>query len=77
MIPEQENWLGNLTWLEGAVEDTGNANPDNDFRFDGTLGPTGGYIFNLSTKGLSGGTYSLQFTAGNDPTIHSAVFGVK
>src|SRR4029078_5372325 len=36
----------------GTIEDSGNANPDNNFRFDATLGPSGGYIFNLSTKGL-------------------------
>jgi hypothetical protein len=55
----------------------GNANPDNDFRFDATLGSTGGYIFNLSTGGLASGTYSLQFNAGNDPVPHSVNFGVN
>ena len=55
----------------------GNANPDNDFRFDATLGSTGGYIFNLSTGGLASGTYSLQFTAGSDPVTHSVNFGVN
>jgi Cep192 domain 4 len=59
------------------VEDSGNANPDSDFRFDSTLGPSGGYIFNLQTKGLSTGTYSLQFTAGTDTAIHSLKFQVK
>ncbi len=60
-------------------EDTGNANPDSDFRFDATLGTSGGYIFNLSTKGLGGGTYGFTFTAGNDPTVHSVLpgFSVK
>ena len=36
----------------GTLESPGNANPDNDFRFDSTLGSSGGYIFNLSTGGL-------------------------
>jgi microsomal dipeptidase-like Zn-dependent dipeptidase len=50
------------------------ANPDFDFRYDATLG---GYIFNLSTKGFSAGTYALLFTAGNDPTTHTATFAVR
>ena len=62
----------------GPVEDSGNANPDSNFRYDATLGgPGGGYIFNLSTKGLSSGTYLLGFMAGNDPAIHTVQFKVK
>ncbi|HEV2349102.1 MAG TPA: SBBP repeat-containing protein [Terriglobia bacterium] len=61
----------------GIPDTVGNANPDNDFRFDTTLGPTGGYIFNLSTNGLASGTYSLQFTATGDPVGHAVIFGVK
>lgn len=63
----------------GAPEAAGNANPDSDFRFDPTLGSSGGYIFNLSTNSLAGGTYGFTFTAGNDPTIHTVLpgFGVK
>lgn len=60
-----------------VVVDAGNANPDNDFRFDPTLGPTGGYIFNLKTTGLSTGTYELVFTAGSDPTTHIVYFQVR
>jgi hypothetical protein len=56
----------------GSVNDSGNANPDGDFRYDG-----GGYIFNLSTKGLAGGTYVLNFTAGNDPWVYQVQFQVK
>lgn len=47
-----------------------------NFRFDSTLGTAGGYIFNLSTSGLAGGTYRLQFTAPGDPESHSVNFGV-
>lgn len=39
----------------GAIADTGNANPDHDFRYDPDLSNDGGYIFNKSTKGLSAG----------------------
>jgi Big-like domain-containing protein/MBG domain-containing protein/Kelch motif protein len=61
----------------GAPEDAGNSNPDLDFRYDSTLGPSGGYIFNLKTTGLGSGTYNLNFTAGTDPVTHSVPFGVK
>jgi hypothetical protein len=66
-----------VSGFSGTPEDAGNANPDNDFRFDSTLGPTGGYIFNLSTAGLLSGTYSLQFTVTGDPVTHAVQFGVK
>jgi WD40 repeat protein len=65
------------TTTAGTVEDAGNANPDSDFRFDATLGPTGGYIFNLQTKGLASGTYHLHFTAGTDTADDYLVFQVK
>jgi hypothetical protein len=58
----------------GPLDDTGNADPDFDFRYDAALG---GYIFNLSTKGLSEGRYSLIFRAGAHPTLHAAPFAVK
>jgi hypothetical protein len=59
------------------VIDAGNSNPDNDFRFDGGQGPSGGYIFNLKTTGLASGNYVIQFTVSGDPTLHSLAFGVK
>lgn len=59
------------------VEDSGNANPDSNFRYDPSLGPSGGYIFNLSTKGLTTGTWKLSFLAGSDPLAHDVLFGVK
>jgi hypothetical protein len=43
-------------------DDSGNANPDNDFRYDGSQ-----YIFNLSTKNMSVGMWQMFFTASNDP----------
>jgi len=62
-----------------VVDDAGNANPDNNFRFDGGLGPNGGYIFNLKTTGLATGTYVLTFTVAGDPTTHNTelVFQVR
>jgi Tol biopolymer transport system component len=57
-----------------VFDDTGDANPDFDFRYDSSLG---GYVFNLSTKGYATGTYSLNFSAGTDPAPHSALFAVK
>ena len=70
-----------LQYLSGSVpnvtpDDSGNANPDNDFRFVG-IGTTGGYIFNLSTKGLAPGVWAMFFTAGSDPTFHSVQFVLK
>ena len=60
------------TNTSGVVQDSGNANPDNNFRYSG-----GGYIFNLSTKGYATGTYLLKFRAGSDPIIHTVQFQVK
>jgi hypothetical protein len=47
----------------GVLDDSGNANPDYDFRYDPTLG---GYIYNLSTKSLTTGTWKVAFTVGGD-----------
>ena len=64
--------------LSGVVEDAGNANPDNNFRFDPTLGPSGGYIFNLSTKGLGAAIWNLSFTVnGQTSSSYQLAFGVK
>jgi hypothetical protein len=65
------------TSTSGAVENAGNANPDDNFRFDATLGSTGGYIFNLKTTGLSTGTYKVNFTVTGDSFVYAANFEVK
>lgn len=65
------------TMITGPVESPGNANPDNDFRFDATLGTAGGYIFNLKTTGLTTGTYELDFTVTGDTSTYGATFQVK
>ena len=65
------------TSTSGTVADSGNANPDSNFRFDAGLGSTGGYIFNLSTVGLSTRTYNLNFTVTGDASVYSVPFQVK
>jgi hypothetical protein len=61
------------------VEDSGNANPDYTFRYDASLGGAGGgYIFNLSTKGLASGQYVLSFYVGSERSFFYTVkFEVK
>jgi hypothetical protein len=62
----------------GTAEDAGNSNPDSNFRYEPILGGAGGgYIYNLSTKGLSSGTYVLGFVVGPDPHIYTVQFKVK
>lgn len=52
------------------VKSPGNSQPGNNFRYDPTLGGSGGYSFNLKTTGLSSGVYTLHFTVGDSPTLH-------
>lgn len=61
------------------VNDSGNANPDFNFRYDPTLGGTGGgYIYNLSSKELAPGKYVLSFYAGSDHSFfYTLTFEVK
>lgn len=65
------------TKFSGPVQSPGNANPDSDFRFDSSLGPTGGYIFNLKTTGLTKGSYIMNFTVTGDSFIYPAPFQVQ
>jgi hypothetical protein len=59
------------TQTQVTLQASGNSNPDDLFRYDASLG---GYIFNLSTKGLAAGTYNFYWTAEGDPTEHSLSF---
>lgn len=59
-----------VTALGGSS--VGNANPDGNFRYE-----DGHYVYNLSTKGLAAGSYSLIFQAGADPDPHAVPFQVK
>jgi hypothetical protein len=54
------------------LDDAGHANPGNLFRFD-----DGSYIFDLSTKNIAAGAYTLDFTIGNDPTIYHDPFTIR
>jgi probable HAF family extracellular repeat protein len=54
------------------VQDSGDANPDLDFRY---LSP--GYIFNLKTTGLTTGTWDLVFSVTGDPLEHDVTFQVR
>jgi hypothetical protein len=56
------------------IQDSGNSNPDLDFRYDPSLG---GYIFNLQTTGYGTGSYLLNFIAGGGPSIYSVGFQVR
>ncbi len=60
------------TTVYGPVEDSGNSNPDNNFRFTGDS-----YTYNLKTTGLTTGVYDLYFTVGTDPTLHIVQFQIK
>ena len=60
------------TSVTGQPEDSGNANPEADFRFSSPL-----YIYNLSTKGLASGTYLLHFTISGDPLEHTVQFMIR
>lgn len=61
----------------GELTDSGNANPDFNFRYVSDLGGTSGYIFNLSTKGYGTGTYNLYFRVGSDSVTRTVQFQVK
>jgi hypothetical protein len=65
------------TDTSGVLAVVGDTDPDLDFRFDPTLGPTGGYIFNLRTSGLGTGTWVLSFNASGDPVAHTVSFQVR
>jgi len=54
-----------------TLQDSGNANPGNLFRYDADLH---GYIFNLNTKDLGVGTFNFFWTAEGDPTEHMLSF---
>jgi len=56
----------------GEPEDSGNANPDLNFRYT-----DGMYIFNLSTKGYQAGTWELRLTVAGDPTVHAVRFKIR
>ena len=60
-----------------GVPDSGSVSPDNDFRFEPSSGNGGAYTFNLSTSGLTPGTYSLSFKVSSDLPAYSTLFQVR
>ena len=56
----------------GVLEDSGESNPDDQFRFAGDA-----YVFNLQTTGFNTGTYELTFTATGDPNPHTVQIQVR
>ena len=62
-----------------VVDDSGNANPDFNFRYDAGLSAGGGYIFNLSTKtpGYNTGTWKVVFTVNGVATTYFAPFDIR
>ena len=63
--------LGTVEELQ--VESSGSANTGNLFRYDTTAGQ---YIFNLSTKGYTKGTYKVYAKPDNGQS-YSVVFSLK
>ena len=57
-----------------APDSPGEANADGVFRYDATLG---GYVFNLSTTGLTTGTWELQFRVSGEAAVYGIRFDVK
>lgn len=56
------------TSASSTVEESG-ASPSDDFRYSADLNVSGGYIFNLSTRGLETGTWTLTLSV--DGAQHS------
>jgi hypothetical protein len=56
------------------AEDAGNANPDSAFRYDSQLR---GYVYNLSTRGLSRGTWELRFKVTADWATYAIPFDIR
>ena len=63
-----------MTGSAALAEDPGNANPDSNFRYDESSGQ---YIFNLSTKNLSVGTWQLDVIVTGDPTTYNVTFDLR
>lgn len=59
------------TSTDSPAQAMGGTNPDNLFRFDPDLG---GYLYNLSSKLLSSGSYLLNFTVSGTPAAYSVPF---
>ncbi|HEY8030564.1 MAG TPA: hypothetical protein VIE38_13760 [Gaiellaceae bacterium] len=56
----------------GTPTSPGNSNPGNLFRLTGNA-----YAYNLDTKPLTPGNYTLNFTVGSDPTVNHYAFTIS
>ena len=64
--------------IDGApARSSGNANTGERFRFDPTLGTSGGYLYNLSTVGLAAGHHTLVVGVSGDPMEHAIGFDMR
>lgn len=54
-----------------------NAQPNNVFDFDPTIGSSGGYVYVLRTSAIIPGNYQLHVSATNDPNDHVLPFVIK
>ena len=77
LLPHALSVLQTSNSASVVLDDAGQANPDFDFRFDPSLGGTGGYVFNLKTTGYGTGSYLLNFSVGGDPALHAVQFQVR
>lgn len=62
------------TSVTAVVDDAGNANPDKAFRYDASLQ---GYVFNLSTKGMTAGTWQGQFQVSGYSGTYTVEFDLR
>lgn len=75
VMPVRLTRVGDST--ASQIEDAGQSSPDSTFRFDEALAPGGGYIFNLSTRGLSSGSYELLLHIGGDAYRYTVPLQLK
>jgi hypothetical protein len=54
------------------LQDSGNSNPDNNFRYS-----DGQYIYNLKTTGLATGRWRIGYLVAGDSTMHYTFFQVR
>jgi hypothetical protein len=59
------------------AQSPGNSQPGNQFRYDASIGGSGGYQFNLKTTGLASGSHTLYFRAGTGTGLYTAPFQVR
>ncbi len=77
--PERTLTATGLVKVDGSAstalaDSSGNANPDSTFRYDPELD---GYVYNLSTKGLTRGTWELRFTVDGSSVQLALPFDVR